>query len=215
MTARKNLRRARAARFCSAPRAFVLACVLMSAIPACVGAQIMSDANQQLFMPFPYEAKGAEAKSVLQDISRNVGIPMIIDAKISGNVDLSNARGSVRDALDTVTGQTNSVWWFDGAAVHVEPASALVSRLIGLNGITFGQLQAQIKAIGLEDPQYPLRASPNAEMVRIVAPAGFADAVETLANHMAELRHAEGPERIGRPVILRGRSPHTAAAETQ
>lgn len=174
-------------------------------------AQILNEMNQDLFMPFPYEAKGAAAKGVLQDIAQKSGIPVITPDNISGTVDLSNERGSVRDALDLVTAQSNAVWWFDGAAVHVEPASALVSRLIGLEGITFGQLQSQMKAVGLDDPQYPLRASSNAEMVRVVAPEGYVTAVETLAKHLASQRPTAEAPRPGLPVILRGRSPSAAA----
>ena len=185
-----------------------LAAVLM--VPAVVSAQDlpMNFWEDVLARPFPYEGQGVTVDAILTDITRKAGVPVIKAAKFNTTMDLSNPDGTVREALNSVTDSGDVVYWFDGRAVHVEPAAALESRLIGLDGFTFDALQKQIEEVGLDDPQYPLSAGRNAQMVRVVAPKGYADAVAELAAHMAKTRK-EGGET---PRIIRGRGARPADA---
>lgn len=166
----------------------------------------IASGNEMLDRPFPYEANEVRIEAMLLDLTNRTGVPVIAADGLGGTVSLSNAGGSARDALADLTRQGRAVWWFDGSAIHVEPASAMTSRLVGLDGFGVGDLQGQMRQIGLDDPQYPLRAGPDAEMVRVVAPRGYVDAVAELAAHMAaaRARDAAAPERP-LPQIIRGR----------
>ena len=156
--------------------------------------------------PFPYEATEVEIEAMLKDVTAKTGVPVILPERIRGGITLSNPQGSLRDALDAMARQGGAVWWFDGMAVHVEPAAAMVSRLIALDGFTIDELRGQMAATGLDDRQYPLRAAEGAEMVRVVGPRGYADAVAELAAHMAQRRKPEAkaaPRAL--PTVIRGR----------
>ncbi|TWI35147.1 type III secretion protein C [Paracoccus sulfuroxidans] len=165
---------------------------------------VMPEVVNVLENPFPYEAKEVGVEAMLQDLTRKTQVPVIVSKPIGGKLTLSNQDGSVRDALNMMSDQGQGIWWFDGSAVHVEPPGSIVSQLIGLDGITVTQLRDQMRAVGLENEQFPLRADANAEMVRIVAPQGYVDAVAELITHMVESRNPETGGHM--PRIIRGRS---------
>ncbi|AGT08886.1 hypothetical protein [Paracoccus aminophilus] len=184
---------------------------LMMAAPL-AGAQAQEPAGlaeEILDRPFPYQAKEVGIEAMLQDVTAKTGVPVILSDKIGGSVTLDNPEGRLRDALAELTGQGKALWWFDGSALHVEPPANMVSRLIGLDGFGVEALRRQLDAVGLANAQYPLRAESDAEMVRVVAPRGYAEAVAELAAHMAAARKSDEPKKTrGLPNVIRGRGWH-------
>lgn len=165
--------------------------------------RVMSD--DVLGLPFPYEAKEVSIEAMLQDLTRKTQVPVISTKPLSGRVTISNQSGTLRDVLEALTDQGQALWWFDGSAIHLEPISSTVSQLIPLQGIRVDLLLSQLRAVGLENPQYPIRAASDAEMIRLVAPQAYVDAVSEVIATMAAARSASGG-RSGLPNIIRGRS---------
>ncbi|RMC34933.1 hypothetical protein C9E81_12655 [Paracoccus alkanivorans] len=153
--------------------------------------------------PFPYRANDVQIEAVLQEMTQKTDIPVIAAEGVGGRVTISNPDGSLRDALDDMASQGHMVWWFDGVAVHVEPAGTVVSRLIGLDGVPVDELRNQMRELGLSDPHYPLRAGAEAGMIRVVAPQGYIDAVSELVEHMAAASAPDAKSK-GLPTIIRG-----------
>ncbi|SMO45689.1 hypothetical protein [Paracoccus laeviglucosivorans] len=188
-------------------RALTLGLAMLGLQPAVSAAQGFASLDEDVLeRPFPYQANGVRIEAMLQDLTAKTQVPVIPSETLGGTVSMSSPDGTLRDALGEISRQAGAIWWFDGRAVHVEPAANMVSRLIGLDGFTVQDLRDQMREIGLEDPQYPLRAGPDAEMARVVAPRGYVDAVAELAAHMAAARQPEkqGPEK-DMPRVIRGR----------
>lgn len=186
------------------PISFCLTILAFPALPA-AGQELPVVQNDVLESPFPYRANDVQIEALLQEMTQKTGVPVMAAKGSDGRVTLSNPDGSLRDALDGMARQGQVVWWFDGVAVHVEPAETVVSQLIGLDGVSVGELRNEMRELGLSDPQYPLRAGAEAGMIRIVAPQGYIDAVSELATHMAAARAPDAVQK-GLPTIIRGKS---------
>lgn len=166
-----------------------------------------------LYQPFPYEAKDVALTDMLQQMTMKTGVPVIAAQGLAGRVDVSNSSGSLRDALDQVAGDAGLLWWFDGAAVHVEPASAMTSRLLPLQGITMPDLREQMDAVGMAHTDYRMIANDRASVVRVVAPRGYTDALAEVIAAMAAERSARADGSRGDlPVVIRGPARQRRAA---
>ncbi|MFV0385998.1 hypothetical protein [Paracoccus sp. (in: a-proteobacteria)] len=152
---------------------------------------------------------------MLQDLAQKTDVPVIASAALQGTVSLSNPDGTVGDVLDTLSRQGHLVWWFDGIAIHVEPPADMVSRLIALDGVSVGALRQQMEEVGLADPKYPILAGSGAQMVRVVSPKGYADAVDELAKHMSAVRKEAQTEEGDLPRIIRGGAPRSHPASNR
>lgn len=152
--------------------------------------------------PFPYSAKDETLLTMLHAMTQKTRVPVIPAEGVSGRGNLDNSGGSLRDALDQLTQGGLGLWWFDGAAVHVEPPTALTSRLISLRGVPLPMLKHQLRVLGLEDDRWPLIGGGDARMARLVAPQGYAEAVEAVIASLTERPGARGEDTL--PVIIRG-----------
>lgn len=66
-----------------------------------------------LYQPFPYEAKDVALTDMLQQMTIKTGVPVIAAQGLAGRVSVANGSGSLRDALDQVSGDAGLLWWFD------------------------------------------------------------------------------------------------------
>lgn len=180
--------------------AMIVGALMLFGISASAFAQ-----HPDLLRPFPYAASDEKVDLALRDLTRQTGISVITSNEVNGTITINNTDGSIMDILNSISEQVNAVWWFDGSAVRVEPSSVLTSRMIALDGINVAHLQQQLRAVRMADSKFPLVADPDASMVRVAGPAGYVDAVEALALHLAELRKAERPIGASFPLIIRGR----------
>ena len=155
-----------------------------------------------LAQPFPYEARDVAVTEVVRQMAQRTGVPVIAAEGLAGRVSVDNAGGTLRDVLDSLTEGGQAVWWFDGAAVHVEPPGAVVSRLIPLQGVRLADLRAQVKALQMDDSDWPLIASGDASAVRVVGPQGYAEAIVELVAALAANVAARPEPQL--PVIIRG-----------
>ncbi|WBU57175.1 hypothetical protein [Paracoccus sediminicola] len=158
-----------------------------------------------LELPFPYEANEVQIEAMMQDVMSKTDMPVILAENLGGRVSVSNPDGTLRDLLDEMARDGKAAWWFDGRAIHIEGAGSMVSRLIPLNGFSIGELRDQLAETGLASDRYPLRGGADAEMARLVAPQGYADAVAELAAHMTATREETAPAEKRLPTVIRGR----------
>lgn len=163
-----------------------------------------------LDQPFPYAAKDVTLTTMLHEMAQKTQVPVIPAQGLAGRGDLDNSGGSLRDALDRLGAQGLALWWFDGAAVHVEPPEALTSRLIALQGVTMADLRGQLRTLRMDDPRWPLIGGADAQMVRLVAPQGYVQAIEAVIAALAQAQASR--DAAGLPVIIRGPGRGRAAA---
>lgn len=219
-TRRDARRRDRPARRGAILPAIILA-VLVAVAPVHAGAQGAGQGDLGPLLieqPYPYEAKDVALTDMLHELSHKTGLPVVVGAGVSGRADIANVGGSVRSLLDGLADAGRVSWWFDGAAVHVEPAE-MTSRLLPLNGVRAEDLRAALRAVGMTAGEYPMIAEPGARLIRIVAPQGYVDMVEQTIAALAAEAKSKGTAAL--PVIIRGpgrarqmplRSPGWAAA---
>ena len=179
------------------------------------------DRDGILAMELPLQTSGIELNQALREIGRVSGVPVIAAQGLRGTVALRDSGATLGEALDEVAAQSDTVWWYDGAALRFEDRAGMTSRLIALPGVPGDLVLRQVAALGLEDPRYPVRLAEGGEFLRVVGPAGYGEAVAELVTLIAAqigqrhkavqgaLRAANDPgaaevDLTGLPVIIHG-----------
>ncbi len=195
---------------------FLAFCLMTIAPIAHANPDVHLKLQEILEIPFPYTAANVDITRALNDVSTLSGTPVIVEPSLSGRLSVNNAKGTVATALAAVASQVPIVWWFDGVALHVEPQSNLRSAILSLGRVAPEELKAELIAMNLFDPRFPIHESSRGSFLRIVAPQGYvAEAKQLIAEmntqrtQLACSHHAkDGTEDAlvvaGLPLVLRG-----------
>lgn len=160
--------------------------------------------------PYPYQASEADVRQVLADLTRRTGYPALVHEAVRGSVTIANGSGNIADLLDEAASQTRAIWWFDGLVVRFEPSDGLTTAFLDSRGIPVERIRAELQALDLFDPRFPLRASADAAVIRVTGPAGYVEQVTAVVARLVavrEGRRGEG-EAVGLflPRIYHGRT---------
>ncbi len=154
-------------------------------------AALAADALDQ---PYPYQTSGADVRQVLGDLTRRTGYPSVVHEAVRGTITVPNRDGTIADLLDEAAAQTRAVWWFDGLVVHFEPADELTTALLDSRGIPVTRIRAELEALALYDPRFPLRASADAAVLRASGPAGYVEQVTAVVARLVAVREGRRGE---------------------
>lgn len=176
--------------------------------------------SETLFMPdatalnasYPYESQDMEAQEILADFSRLTGLP--VEGAASGVVSVDNKGGTAADFLDSVAGQTRSVWWFDGLSIRIEERVNMRSAVISTRGLNMEMLTSALAFAGLQTDRFTTRISEDGNLLNVVGPDGYIIAVDSLLDQIISARKAR---RADLPVVYRGEwaDENTTAAAQQ
>ncbi|PLZ00480.1 hypothetical protein CY652_21025 [Burkholderia sp. WAC0059] len=162
---------------------FVLACALMACAPAWAGSQPESQPGSQPESwstaplrlpdtPFVYSTDGSSIADALQAFSDAAHIPVQMPLPLPGRV-VGRFDLSPRQFLDTLSSSYGLVWYYDGAALQVEPANEERTLAIRLNYATAGAVLAVLKRDGFDDPRFPLDADAGANTITATGPSRY------------------------------------------
>lgn len=159
---------------------------------------------------FPYSANEASVRQVLSDLSRKTGLIAQVDDSIRAKVTVQNSEGTVGDLLDAALSQANATWWFDGAVLHVEPASEIKTVYLDTLSLSKRAIEREMENLGLFDTRFPLRTTSDGAVLKISGPGGYTDQVVSLISTLIEARRVRaGNEKDGLglylPRVYRGR----------
>ena len=153
-----------------------------------VGARSLTD--ELMGRSFPYEASGVDVRQVLEDLSRRSGTPVLVGEGLRADVTIRNAEGSVADLLNQVAVEAGALWWFDGVAIHVERGDAIESALVEVRGVEIETILDQLAGLGLTDTRFPIRATGDGALVRVVGPAGYVQQMAAIVSALVEIEVA-------------------------
>lgn len=177
---------------------------------------ISTELDDILRKPFPYAATNVDINRVVVDLGTMAGIPVLASEDLEGIISVSNPRGAVEDALLSIADQVPIVWWFDGAAVRIEPQNQMTSKLVSLGQTQFQDFISELRAMSLYDGRFAIRPASSGGFVRMVAPAGYVAEAELLIDQMNAPRNHQVCQRqnadgsineiivAGLPIVLRG-----------
>lgn len=155
-------------------------------------------------------AAGADIQKAMSDMGRHAGFTVRIDPAVQGNVTVDNAAGSIETFLDEAMTQTRAIWWYDGVILYVEPKEGLSSALMVSQGLSLVALRKEMEALDLFDDRFPITATGDGAVIRIVGPQGYIKQVQNLADTLITSRRARTgtPEEAGLyiPRVFHGRA---------
>src|ERR1700739_3245383 len=150
-----------------APLAVLLAASIASAGPLPNGARAVSiTAREQPIAAF------------LQDLSADVEVPVAISPKVTGTVN-GKCSGSADKVLHDVARVYNLVGYFDGAVMHVVPASELATRTFAVPRTIGERALRDSYELGLPDARDTVRITADGELVAFGTPR-FIEQIEEL-----------------------------------
>jgi type III secretion protein C len=150
-----------------APLAVLLAASIANAGPLPNGARAVSiTAREQPIAAF------------LQDLSAEVEVPVAISPKVTGTVN-GTFSGSADKVLHDVARVYNLVGYFDGAVMHVVPASELATRTFAVPRTLAERVLRGSYELGLPDARDTVHATADGDLVAIGAPR-FIEQIEDL-----------------------------------
>lgn len=153
-------------------------------------------AEEVLEMDFPYNASNLEVSRVYSDISERTGLMISTPDRLTGLVTLHGGDQTLRHALDAASNQTQTLWWFDGAIIHVEPTDSLLTELIPTADLTQVEIEDGLQSFGIDDSRFPIRLVAGASIARVTGPQGYVEQVrlivEALVSNRPEQRALQG-----------------------
>jgi type III secretion protein C len=150
-----------------APLAALLAASIANAGPLPNGARAVSiTAREQPIAAF------------LQDLSAEVEVPVSISPKVTGTVN-GTFSGSADKVLHDVARVYNLVGYFDGAVMHVVPASELATRTFAVPRTVADRALRDSYELGLPDARDTVHATADGDLVAIGTPR-FLEQIEDL-----------------------------------
>ena len=114
----------------------------------------------------------------LQDLSAEVEVPVAISPKVTGTVN-GTFSGSADKVLHDVARVYNLVGYFDGAVMHVVPASELATRTFAVPRTVAERALRASYELGLPDARDTVHATADGDLVAIGAPR-FIEQIEDL-----------------------------------
>jgi type II secretory pathway component GspD/PulD (secretin) len=192
----------------------VVSLTLVALLPGGVWAQGAAQVDEDrdiLTMEFPYQAIDAPLEQVLLDISRRSGIIVQQGQGVEGTVTIEGTESTLVEVLSAASAQAGLVWWFDGTILRVDSEETLTTRFIDPQGLSIANIERELRALGIYEPRFVLRASSNGSIVRVSGPQSYVDQVIALIETMnAARRFGADPESLDPtglylPRIYRGR----------
>ena len=165
-----------------------------------IGARSLAD--ELMGRSFPYEASGVDVGQVLADLSRRSGVPVLVGDGLRADVTIRNADGSVADLLNQVAVEAGALWWFDGVAIHVERGDAVGSALVELRGVPIETILGQLSGLGLTDARFPIRATGDGALVRVVGPTGYVEQMSAIVSALVEVEVARRSGAVDPPAAF-------------
>lgn len=157
----RALRRAACALLCAAATAAALAAPMPNAA-----------------RPLTLTAREQPVAAFLQNLFASVDVPAVISPQLAGSVN-GNFSGPAERVLRDVARVYNLVTYYDGAAMHVVPASELVNRSQALAPAAAERVMREAQALGLPDARNTLRLTAGSQLV-ISGTKRFAEQVDEL-----------------------------------
>jgi len=150
------------------------ACALLVAACAAQAAPMPNGAR-----PVSITAREQPIAAFLQNLFSAVDVPAAVSPQLAGSVNGSFS-GPAERVLRDVSRIYNLVSYFDGAVMHVVPASELATRTFALARPASDRIAREAAELGLPDTRNTLRTTGNGNLVA-VGTKRFVDQIDELA----------------------------------
>jgi type III secretion protein C len=155
--------------------------------------------------PYKYLVIDQDVKDVLIEFGRNIGVSVDVSDQVKGRLRGRLTVVKAKEFLDKLCESYGLVWYFDGSTLHVNTKTEVKTELIDIGRVPSKQLTTRLTALGVADPRFPVRSTPNGGVVSVSGPPSYIALVRQTLTAMA--RVASVPENTRHVTIWRGLKP--------
>ncbi len=148
-------------------------------------------------MPYNYLVLDQDLPSVLEQFSRQMGIPV----RMSDAIEPHRLRGklgapSPKAFLQWLCDNYDLVWYFDGSVLYILRRCELRNAFLELGRIPLAELKQRLAASGFAEERFPLTLSSDPAFVSLAAPPAYTALVQQV---LASMKNDAEPRRVPVP----------------
>jgi type III secretion protein C len=137
--------------------------------------------------PYKYLVIDQSIKDVLTEFGRNIDVPVEVSDQVKGRLRGRLPVATAKEFLNKLCESYGLVWYFDGATLHINAKTEVKTELINIGRLPPDQLTARLNALGIADPRFPVRTTPNGGVVSVSGPPPFVTLVRQTLTAMARM----------------------------
>ena len=127
--------------------------------------------------PYKYMVIDQDIKSVLIEFGRNVDVPVEVSDQIKGRLRGRLQVTTAKEFLNMLCESYGLVWYFDGAVLHVHARTEVKTELVNIGRLSPDEVANKLNMLGIADPRFPVRSTPDAGVVSVSGPPSFVSLV--------------------------------------
>jgi type III secretion protein C len=135
--------------------------------------------------PYKYLVIDQDIKGVLSEFGRNIDVPIDLSDQVKGRLRGRLPTASAKEFLEALCESYGLLWYFDGAVLHVSAKSELRTELISIGRLPPSEVTVKLGKLGIADPRFPVRGTPDAGVVSVSGPPPFISLVRQTLSAMA------------------------------
>jgi type II secretory pathway component GspD/PulD (secretin) len=163
-----------------------LAALLIVAV-ALVGLNPSVRASEPKWPPgqYKYLVIDQDIKEVLTEFGRNIDVPVEVSDQVKGRLRGQLPVATAREFLNQLCESYGLVWYFDGAALHINAKSEIKTELINIGRLPVKNVTDELDKLGIADPRFPVRTTADGAVISVSGPTPFIALVRQTLTAMA------------------------------
>jgi type III secretion protein C len=135
--------------------------------------------------PYKYLVIDQDIREVLTEFGRHIDAPIEVSDQVNGRLRGRLPVATAKEFLNKLCESYGLVWYFDGTTLHINAKTEVKTVLINIGGLPPDQLTVRLNALGIADPRFPVRSTPNGDIVSVSGPPPFVALVRQTLTAMA------------------------------
>jgi type III secretion protein C len=137
--------------------------------------------------PYKYLVIDQDIRDVLTEFGRHIDAPIEVSDQVNGRLRGRLPVATAKEFLNKLCESYGLVWYFDGTTLHINARTEVKTELINIAGLPPDQLTVRLNALGIADPRFPVRSTPNGDILSVSGPPRFVALVRQTLTAMASV----------------------------
>jgi type III secretion protein C len=151
--------------------------------------------------PYKYLVIDQDIRDVLTEFGRHIDAPVDVSDQVNGQLRGRLPVATAKEFLNKLCESYGLVWYFDGTTLHINAKTEVRTVLINIGGLPPDQLTDRLNALGIADPRFPVRSTPNGDIVSVSGPPPFVALVRQTLTAMARVAAPPGVANTQPPAM--------------
>lgn len=153
---------------------------------------------------YKYLVIDQDIKEVLTQFGRNIDVPVEVSDQVKGRLRGQLPVATAREFLNQLCESYGLVWYFDGAALHINAKSEIKTELINIGRLPVKNVTDELDKLGIADPRFPVRTTADGAVLSVSGPTPFIALVrQTLTAMVRAASPAVREEKSGDEIRVR------------